>query len=75
MKRILSSVVLAGGLLLAGALSASAHTYCSLDPTYNIGLPVTYSIHVNLSTPIVSTDLYASGTKRTTTWGGGLGLL
>ena len=75
-RRILSSVVLAGGLMALGITSASAHTYCSLDPTYNVGLPVSYNLNVNVAVgSLASADLYASGTSRTTTFGGGLGLL
>jgi hypothetical protein len=74
-RRILSSVVLAGGLMALGITGASAHTYCSLDPTYNVGLPVHYNLNVNVATGLASVDLYASGTSHTTTFGGGLGLL
>lgn len=74
-RRILSGVVLAGGLMALGMTGASAHTYCSLDPTYQIGLPVHYSVNLNVDARLVSVDLYASGTSKTTTWGGGVGLL
>ena len=74
MKRILSSFVLAGGLMCLGVMGASAHTYCSLDPTYKVGLPVKYSLNVTLSTSVVSADVYASGTRATTTFGGGVGI-
>jgi hypothetical protein len=74
MKRILSSLVLAGGLVLMGITTASAQVYCGLDPTIKLGLPVTYSIHLKVSTGLVSPDLYLYGTKRTTTFGGGLGI-
>jgi hypothetical protein len=75
MKRLVSSVVLAGGFLLMGIVNASASGYCSLDPTLNLGTPLTYSLNVNLSLKVVSVDVYASGTKKTTTFGGGLGIL
>jgi hypothetical protein len=74
-RRILTSSFLAAGLMVIGITNASAHAYCSLDPTYNIGLPVHYSINVHVSTGLVSADVYASGTSKTTTYGGGLGIL
>jgi hypothetical protein len=74
MKRLLSGFALAGGLMLLGMTTASAHAYCSLDPTFKVGLPVSYSLNVNLSTKLISTNVYASGTMNTTTFGGGLGI-
>lgn len=58
-----------------GVTGASARTYCSVDPTYNIGLPVHYSINVNADLSLVSLNLYVIGTSHTTTYGGGVGLL
>jgi hypothetical protein len=75
MKRLVSIVVLAGGMMLLGIVNASASGYCSIDPTYNVGTPLTYSVNLKLSTGIVSPDLYASGTSTTTTFGGGVGIL
>jgi hypothetical protein len=75
MKRVVSSVVLAGGFLLLGIVNASASGYCSLDPTLNVGTPLTYSITVNVSTSLLSTNVYVYGTKKTTTFGGGVGIL
>jgi hypothetical protein len=75
MKRILSSLVLAGGLMFLGVTSASASIYCTDDPTLKLGLPVKYSINLTLSSPLVSANVYASGTYRTTTFGFGLGIL
>jgi hypothetical protein len=75
MKRLVSSVALAGGFLLLGIVNASASGYCSLDPTLNLGTPLTYSLNVNLNLKVVSTDVYVYGTKTTTTFGGGLGIL
>jgi hypothetical protein len=74
-RRLLSSTLLAMGLMVIGISNASAHAYCNLDPTYNIGLPVHYSVTVHLNAGLVSADVYASGTSKTTTFGGGLGVL
>lgn len=62
------------GMLLMGITNASAGGYCYLDPTLGIGLPAHYSIDVQLSAVGASAHLYASGTHRTTTFGGGVGL-
>ena len=75
MKRLVSSTVLAGGLMVLGIVNASAHTYCSLDPTYKIGTPLPFSVNLTVSTPVLSANVYASGTSHTTTWGGGVGIL
>jgi hypothetical protein len=75
MKRLVSSVVLAGGMMLLGIVNASASGYCSLDPTINVGTPLTYSLTVHISTGILSPDLYLSGTKKTTTFAAGVGIL
>ncbi len=74
MKRILFSVALCAGLMLASAISAGAAVYCSDDPTLNAGLPVHYSLNVSLGTSLTSTTVYASGTSKTTTFGAGLGI-
>jgi hypothetical protein len=60
--------------MVLGAVGASAHTYCSVDPTLSLGSPLTYSINLNVSTGLLSTDAYLIGTKSTTTFGGGLGI-
>jgi hypothetical protein len=73
MKRILCSVAVAAGLMGMGMTSASAYV-CSLDPTLKIGTPLRYSLNITLSTKLISADVYASGTKSTTTFGGGLGI-
>ena len=75
MKRLLSSAVLAGGMMLVGIVNASASGYCSLDPTINVGTPLTYTLKVNLKTGILSPDLYLSGTDKTTTFAAGVGIL
>ena len=70
MKRILVAAALAFGMLLMGAVSASASTLCTIDPTLGIGTPLHYSTSVSIS----DTHVYASGTSSTTTFGGALGL-
>jgi hypothetical protein len=75
MKRLLSSIGLAGGMMLLGIVNASASGYCSLDPTINVGTPLTYTLTVNIKTGIVSPDLYLSGTSKTTTFAAGVGIL
>ena len=75
MRRIVFGVALCAGLLFSGITNASAAIYCSADPTYKVGLPISYSLDVAVKTPLLSTHVYASGTKSTTTWGGGVGLL
>ncbi len=69
MKRIVLGMALCAGMLFMGITSASA--YCSLDPTLGIGLPV----HTSLNVSVASTTIYASNTSKTTTFGGGTGLL
>jgi hypothetical protein len=70
MKRILVAAALAFGMLFLGATSASAATLCTIDPTLGIGLPIHYSLNVST----LGTHVYASGTSKTTTFGGVLGL-
>ncbi len=69
MKRIVLGMALCAGMMFMGITSASA--YCSLDPTLGIGLPV----HTSLNVSVASTTIYASNTSKTTTFGGGTGLL
>jgi len=70
MKRILVAAGLAFGMLLMGAVSASASTLCTIDPTLGIGTPLHYSTSIS----ILGTHVYASGTSSTTTFGGVLGI-
>jgi hypothetical protein len=70
MKRILVAAALAFGMLFLGATSASASTLCTIDPTLGVGLPLHYSLNVS----VLGTHVYASGTSRTTTFGGAIGL-
>jgi hypothetical protein len=74
MKRILVVLTLAAGMLVMGVTDVSASNYCSLDPTVNVGTPIKYSLDVHLSLLGLSAHVYASGTKKTTTFGGVLGL-
>lgn len=75
MRRIVLGVSLCAGLLFAGITNASAAIYCSADPTYNVGLPVSYSLNVQVTSPLLSTHVYLIGTKSTTTYGATAGLL
>ncbi len=69
MRRMLLALALAAGWLIVGVTNASASTYCSLDPTLNVGVPgVSYSLNVKL----LGSTVYVSGTKSTTTFGGGV---
>ncbi len=69
MKRIVVVFVLVVGGLIGGATNVSAGTYCSLDPTVGVGVPlVKYSVDVKL----LGSTVYASGTGRSTTFGGGV---
>jgi hypothetical protein len=70
MKRILAGFGLAVGMLLMGVVNASASTICSIDPTIGVGTPLHYSINIQ----VLGTHVYASGTSKTTTFGGVLGL-
>lgn len=75
MRRVLFGAALCAGMLTAGITNASAAIYCSADPTYNIGLPISYSLNVQVKTPLLSTHVYLIGTKKTTTYGATAGLL
>jgi hypothetical protein len=70
MKRILAALALAVGMLAMGITSASASSICTIDPTIGVGTP----LHYSLSVSILGTHVYASGTSRTTTFGGVVGL-
>ena len=70
MRRVLAGFGLAMGMLLIGVVNASASTVCSIDPTYNIGTP----LHYSLSVQVLGTHVYASGTSKTTTWGAVIGI-
>jgi len=75
MRRIVLGAALCAGLLFSGITNASAAIYCSADPTYNVGLPVSYSLNLSVNSSLLTTDVYVSGTKSTTTYGGGIGVL
>lgn len=70
MKRVLVGLCLAVGMLLMGVVSASASTVCSIDPTYKVGTPINYSLDAS----VLGTHVYASGTSKTTTFGGVIGI-
>jgi hypothetical protein len=69
MKRVLVGFCLAVGMVLMGVVNASASTVCSIDPTYKVGTPIDYSLNVS----VLGTHVYASGTSKTTTFGGVIG--
>src|SRR6266853_5916356 len=52
MKRLVSVVALAGGLLLMGVTNASAAMWCADDPTLAIGTPLHFSLNVTLTTSL-----------------------
>ena len=69
MKRIVVVFLLVVGGLIGGATNVSAGTYCSLDPTVGVGVPVLkYSLKVN----VLGSNVYASSTGTSTTFGGGV---
>ncbi|HMJ38874.1 MAG TPA: hypothetical protein VK606_04925 [Verrucomicrobiae bacterium] len=70
MKRVLVGFGVAVGMLLVGVVNASASTVCSIDPTYKVGTPINYSLDVS----VLGTHVYASGTSKTTTFGGVIGI-
>jgi hypothetical protein len=70
MKRVLVGFGVAVGMLLVGVVNASASTVCSVDPTYKVGTPINYSLDVS----VLGTHVYASGTGKTTTFGGVIGI-
>jgi hypothetical protein len=52
-----------------GVTNASAAMWCADDPTLAIGTPLHFNLNVTLTTPLTSTNVYASGTSSTTTFG------
>jgi len=67
--RVVVLLAVAIGSLMAGVTNASAGTYCSLDPTVGVGVPVLkYSLKVN----VLGSNVYASSTGTSTTFGGGV---
>ena len=74
MKRIFLGLALSVGMLVMGVTNASAASYCSIDPTVGVGLPVHTSINISTSLLGISTHIYASNTSKTTTFGGVIGL-
>jgi len=68
-KRVLVVLAVAVASLAGGVMNVSAGSYCSLDPTVGVGIPlVKYSVVVK----IAGSTVYASGTKSSTTFGGGV---
>jgi hypothetical protein len=70
MRRIVFSLVLATGMVMAATVSASAHTFCSVDPTLKLGVPgVKLTVNLNL----LGSNVYASSSGSSTTWEVSLG--
>ncbi len=74
MKRIFLGLALSVGMLVMGVVNASAASYCDIDPTVGVGAPVHTSLNVSTSALGTSTNVYASNTSSTTTFGGVIGL-
>ena len=69
MKRVLVVLSLAVASLAAGVTDASASTYCSLDPTLHVGVPlIKYSLNVR----VLGSSVYANSNGSSTTFGGGV---
>jgi hypothetical protein len=74
MKRIFLGLALSVGMLVMGVTNASASSYCSIDPTIGIGLPVSTSLTVSTSLLGTSTNTYLHNNSTSTTFGSVLGL-
>jgi len=74
MKRILLGFALSVGMLIMGITNASASSYCSLDPTVGIGLPVHLNVKISTSLLGTSSYTYVYNSSTSTTFGSVLGL-
>ncbi len=74
MKRLLLGFALSVGMLVMGVTNASASSYCSLDPTVGIGLPVHLNVTISTSLLGISTNTYLHNNSTSTTFGSVLGL-
>ena len=74
MKRIFLGFALSIGMLIMGVTNASASSYCSIDPTVGIGLPVHTSLTISTSLLGISTNTYVHNNSTSTTFGSVLGL-
>ena len=74
MKRLLLGFALSVGMLVMGVTNASASSYCSLDPTVGIGLPVHLKLTVSTSLLGTSSYTYVYNNSTSTTFGSVLGL-
>jgi hypothetical protein len=70
MRRIVLGLALAIGMLLTAATGASAHTYCTVDPTLAVGVP---GVTLNATAYVLGSDVYASSGGGSTTYGGSVG--
>jgi hypothetical protein len=71
MRRIVLSFALAAGMLVAATGSASAHTFCSVDPTLGIGVP---GVKATVSVNLLGSNVYVGTNGKTTTYEAGIGL-
>lgn len=74
MKRIFLGLVLSVGMFTMGVVNASAASYCSIDPTVGVGLPVHTKLTVSVSLLGISSDTYVHNNSTWTTFGSVLGL-
>ena len=74
MRRVVLGFAVCAGMLVMGVTNASAGSYCSLDPTLGIGLPVHTNVVIKASVLRITTDLYVYNNSTSTTFGGGIGL-
>ena len=74
MKRIFLGFALSVGMLVMGVTTASASSYCSIDPTVGIGLPVHLSVTISTSLLGTSSYTYVDNNSTSTTFGSILGL-
>jgi hypothetical protein len=68
-KRVLVVLAVAVASLAGGVMNVSAGSYCSLDPTVGVGVPV---LKLALNVNVLGSKVYASTNGSSTTFGGGV---